>query len=272
MHIDALDSYRPGDSPVHRLDGRVKLLLLLFLVLVVALIPDRAWVAFAGLQVLLWSVALLSRVGLGLVQRRAVVALPFALAALTVAFATPGRALLTLPLPGGAWVMTDAGLLRFVSILARSYLSVQAAVIVTATTPFPDLLWAARVLRIPRVLVAVGGFLYRYLFVLADEAQRLLRAREARSAVRPGRRSGGSLLWRARVTGAMAGSLFIRSYERSERIYVAMLARGYDGEVRTIAPPALRPADLAVGLSIALFLALVPLLVRLRIWLFGWGM
>jgi cobalt/nickel transport system permease protein len=91
------------------------------------------------------------------------------------------------------------------------------------------------------LLVAMFGLMWRYLFILADEALRLMRARAARSgAPEPGRgrrpaRSGGSLAWRARVTGGMAGNLFLRAFERSERIFIAMLSRGYDGEVRTLA-------------------------------------
>ena len=253
MHIDALDSYRPGESAIHRLDPRVKLVLTTLFILIAALTPDRSWAAFGLLGGLVLLTGLLSRVGLGLIQKRSLVALPFTLAALTVVFSTPGRPLLTASLPGGPWVVTDAGLLRFLSILLRSYLSVQAAVLLAATTPFPDLLWGMRALHVPRTLVAIGGFLYRYLFVLADEVARLLRAREARSAD-PDGRGGGSVVWRARVAGAMAGSLFIRSYERSERIYAAMVARGYDGEVRTLSPPALRPADWVLGVLVGLAL------------------
>jgi cobalt/nickel transport system permease protein len=261
MHIHALDSYRPGDSPVHRLDPRVKLILSVLLILTAVLIPDRSWLAFGLLELSLLTTTLLSQVGLGLVQRRCVVVLPFTLAALTVVFSTPGRVLLPLPLPSSTWGITDAGLLRFVSILVRSYLSVQAAVLLATTTPFPDLLWSVRALRVPRILVAVGGFLYRYLFVLADEAQRLMRAREARSAAPEGQ-GGRGLAWRARVTGSMAGTLFIRSYERSERIYGAMLARGYDGEVRTLSPPALHPGDVAVGAAGGLLLVAMIVLGR----------
>ena len=85
----------------------------------------------------------------------------------------------------------------------------------------------------PAIIVSIIGFMYRYLAVLTDEAGRMNRARQARSAAAPQGRSGGSLGWRARVTGAMVGSLFIRSYERSERIYAAMLARGFSGTFRT---------------------------------------
>ena len=93
------------------------------------------------------------------------------------------------------------------------------AILLTATTPFPDLLHALRHLRVPPVLVAIIAFMYRYLFVLADEAERLLRARAARSAGLPG--GGGRRV--DRLAGArrrhMAGQLFLRSYERSDRVY-----------------------------------------------------
>jgi cobalt/nickel transport system permease protein len=267
MHIHALDTYRPGHSPVHRLDPRVKLILTVLFILVCALTSDGGWVFFGIQAVLLGLLTLLSGVGLVLVYKRAAVAIPFSLAALTVAFSTPGNPVLSLGVPSGQWVVTDTGLVRFLSILIRSYLSVQSAVILAAATPFPDLLWAMRSLRIPKVMVAIGSFLYRYLFVLADEAHRLMRAREARSVVpdtyaSSQKRPGGSLLWRAQVTGSMAGTLFIRSYERSERIYSAMLARGYDGDVRSLEPPALRPVDVAIGIAAGLVLVALLILAK----------
>ncbi|MCX7855830.1 MAG: energy-coupling factor transporter transmembrane protein EcfT, partial [Anaerolineae bacterium] len=169
MHLHALDTYVPGQSPVHRLDPRVKLVLTVLFILTAALTPDRAWLIFGLLEVLVLAAILASRVGLALVQKRSALALPFLLAALTVIFARPGEIGQgqALPLPGTPWMISEAGLWRFLSIAARSYLSVQAAVLLAATTQFPDLLWGMRALKVPRLLVAVGGFLYRYLFVLA---------------------------------------------------------------------------------------------------------
>jgi len=157
------------------------------------------------------------------------------------------------------------GLARFVSIALKSWLSLQAAIVMAASTPFPDLLQAMRAVGIPRLLVNMFGMMWRYLFVLVDEALRLMRARAARS----GRvdqpvaqplaqrkllgREGGSLLWRARLTGGMAGNLFLRAFERSDRIYVAMLSRGYDGEARSIALPPMTAAtwtELLAGLAL----------------------
>ncbi|MGB9775225.1 MAG: cobalt ECF transporter T component CbiQ [Anaerolineae bacterium] len=264
MHLHALDTYLPGDSPVHRLDPRVKLVLTVLFILTAALTPDRAWLIFGLLEGLILTAVRTSRVGLGMVQRRSALALPFLLAALTVVFARPGEVGPgeALRLPGVPWALSRAGLWRFLSIVARSYLSVQAAVLLAATTPFPDLLWGMRALKVPRILVAVGGFLYRYLFVLADEARRMLQARETRSVLLEGSRSGGTVLWRARVTGAMAGTLFLRAYERSERVWNAMVARGYDGEIRVLSVPVLRPADWRAGIAGGLILTLLLIAMR----------
>ena len=95
-------------------------------------------------------------------------------------------------------------------------------------------------------MVAIISFMYRYLAVLSDEATRMSRARASRSA-QPDGKGGGSIVWRARVTGSMVGSLFLRSYERSERIYAAMQARGFEGEFRHLHSRALRPLELRLA-------------------------
>jgi len=270
LHIHFLDPYRALASPVHHLDGRVKFVLTVAFILTVSLTPFGAWPVYLLLLSLLLSVELLSGLGIGFVMRRAALALPFALAALPIAFTTPGSALARFPL--GPWILvaTLDGLLRFVNVALKSWLSVQAAIVLASSTPFPDLLLAMRAVRIPRLLVAMFGLMWRYLFVLADEALRLMRARlarsgRARSTAGAGERMrpGGSLAWRARVTGGMAGSLFLRALERSDRIYVAMLSRGYDGEVRSFALPRLSSSArsiLWIGLSIFALLWLTGLL------------
>ena len=93
-------------------------------------------------------------------------------------------------------VATQIGLVRFASIVVRSWLSVQMAILLTATTQFPDLVHALRHLRLPQVLVAIVAFMYRYLHVLVDESLRLLRARQSRSARAPGRVHRQPLRWR----------------------------------------------------------------------------
>jgi cobalt/nickel transport system permease protein len=164
------------------------------------------------------------------------------LAALPLIFTRPGDPLATIEIGPIVLTISGQGLREFTTIALKSWISVQAALLLSFTTPFPDLVEALRRLRVPRLLVAIIGFMYRYLAVLTTEASRLNRARLSRSAVVEGR-GGGSLRWRAGVVGGMVGSLFLRSYERSERVYAAMQARGFDGEFRTMAGRPLATAD-----------------------------
>ncbi len=253
MHYHFLDPYRPGESVLHALDARIKFILTVAFILSVALAPIAAWPIYVLLLAIALAAAVASELGVAYVLKRALLALPFALAALPSLFTLPGATLFSLRI--GPWVLnaTEPGLQRLISIMLKSWISVQAAIILTATTQFPDLLVAMRAVRIPRLLVAILGLMWRYLFVLVDEAIRLMRARDARSGSPTGR-GGGAVGWRAQVTGGMAGNLFLRGYERSERIYAAMAARGYDGEVRTFPLPPLGAVQI-----IALLLGLMIL-------------
>jgi len=259
MHVHFLDPYVQRSSPVHSLDPRVKLVLALTFILTVSLTPAHAWPVYILLFSLILSVVAVSFIGIGSVHRRAVLAFPFVLAALPMIFTIQGNPLFSLSL--GEWTLVASweGLSRFASIALKSWISVQAAIVLAATTPFPDLLVAMRAVGVPRLMVAVFGLMWRYLFVLVDETLRLLRARAARSGESglPGAKSGGRLFWRARVAGGMAGSLFLRAFERSDRIYMAMLSRGYDGEVHTLPLPGLKRWHwlvLACGLGIELLI------------------
>jgi cobalt/nickel transport system permease protein len=253
----AFDRYVGRESPVHRLDPRAKTAAALLFILSNALLPDGAWAAYGLSFALVLLVGALAGLGPGYPLLRSMVALPFALAALTAVFVLPGPPLLALSLGPWQLVATEPGAVRFLSIVVRSLLSVQMAILLTATTPFPELLHALRHLGVPSLLVTIVSLMYRYLFVLADEATRLLRAREARSAAGPGGGHGGSLTWRAGVAGHMVGQLFLRSYERSDRVYQAMLARGMDGRHATLNPHAMRRRDWVAGLGALATLALI---------------
>ncbi len=172
----------------------------------------------------------LARLGPTFTLRRSYLALPFVLAALPILFTLEGPSLTTVP--GLGWTITQPGLERFLTILVRTWLGVQVGIWLSVTTRFPDLLWALTALRIPRVLVAIIGFMYRYLFLMVDQAMRMRQARAARSARVPGGKRP-AVVWQGQVAGRMVGSLFLRSVERSERVYDAMASRGYDGEIRT---------------------------------------
>ena len=263
MHFDAFDRYHDTDSFIHRLDPRVKVVVTLAFILSNALLPDGAWVAFGLSLLFLLFATTLSNLGITFTLRRSFIALPFALVAVTVLFSIPGNPLTSFHFLFWDLTITDAGLLRFVSIVIRSWLSVQMALLLVGTARFPDIVHALEHLRVPTILTTIIAFLYRYLFVLADEVFRLLRAREARSAAVAGSRSGGSVAWRAGVAGSIAGQLFLRSYERSDRVYNAMLARGYTGHLQTMNPHELHRVDYVSMALAILFLLLLQLAGRL---------
>lgn len=244
-----------GASSIHGLDPRIKIVGAVLLILVSTILPAGSW----GAYLLLWAatlvVARLSNLGTTFALRRSFVALPFALAAITLPFTVPGS---TLVQWGGLSVSLE-GTVRLVSIFVKSWVSVQMALLLTATTPFQDLLWAMRELKVPRQLVSIIGFMYRYLFVLADVTTRLMRARAARSAAGTGK-SGGSLVWRAQVAGGMVGNLMLRAFERSERIYDAMVSRGFKGELLSLTPPVMTDRDRNVFVFWITFLAMVTLI------------
>src|SRR5512137_2244061 len=185
MHVHFLDPFRPRTSPVHALDGRVKFVLTVAFILATSLTPLDAWPVYILLFALLLSVEILSGLGIGYVLSRALLALPFVLAAFPVIF-TNGRTVL-FSFPIGSWrlVAYTEGLARFISVTLKSWLSLQAAIVMSASTPFPELLQAMRAVGIPRLLVGMFGMMWRYTFVLVDEALRLMRARAARSGSLP---------------------------------------------------------------------------------------
>jgi cobalt/nickel transport system permease protein len=263
MHFDAFDRYHETESFIHRLDPRVKVIVTVAFILSNALLPDGAWMAFAVAWLFLLFLNVLSNLGVLFTFKRSFIALPFAIVAITVLFSIPGKALTSFHFLFWDLTITDMGWLRFVSIMIRSWLSVQMAIMLVATARFPDIIHALEHLRVPSILTTIIAFLYRYLFVLADEVFRLLRARESRSAAASGTRSGGSVAWRAGVAGNMAGQLFLRSYERSDRVYNAMLARGYAGHMQTMTPHVFRRVDYIVTTIVILFLLLLQLAGRL---------
>jgi cobalt/nickel transport system permease protein len=197
-----LQRHTPADSPVRRVSATVKLIAAVLLVAGLTLLPARhaAWalVPFAAL------------VGLARVAR-----LPLSVFALHLALAQPfvlGVAVLSL--------FQHDGLLAFASVALKSTVCVAAIQLLVLTTHFQALLEALRRARVPSALVLALGVVHRYLFVLVEELRRMRRARAARTFRA---HTGGSWVALASVIGVS----FVRSMARSERIAMAMRARGW---------------------------------------------
>ena len=202
MRHDFFDRYSRRDTVVHRCPPGLKLASALALVLALVLTPLSARGLFAAVAAGLLVTAIAARIPFGYLGQRLLLVEPFVL----------GVAALTLLPPGGFMV--------FFGIVVRSTLCLLTMVLLANTTPFAELLRVLRRAHAPGLLVTTLALTYRYLFVLVDEAKRMQRARVARTFDK--RRWHG---WKMLAT--VAGQLFVRSTERAERIYAAMLARGW---------------------------------------------
>lgn len=230
-----LETYIEGESILHQIDARLKFITLVIFLVIVNLLPNGALAFYILLGALLSGGILASGISKRLlIKRAAILEVPFLFILLPLLFFDTGIPIVMIGISQHVLTITSFGLTNFFSVLIKVFLSVQASVLISSTTRFQDLLSGMRNLGLPRLITAVLGMMWRYLFVIVSEAQRMLTARKARSSKLSEwhLNSGGALPWRAKVAGGMAGSLFLRSIERSERIYDAMKSRGYDGESR----------------------------------------
>lgn len=236
LHTHAL--YVHGHSTAHSLAPHVKVAALLAFLAAVVATPRTAVWAFAMHGVGLTFVILRSDLSVGFVARRMVVEVPFVLFAVALPFVGPGPYVDVLGLG-----LSAEGLWSAWSILARATLGTGAAVVLAATTEVPEILAGLARLRVPAVLVAIAGFMIRYLDVLAGELGRMRTA----AAVRGYRATGFRAL---RAMAGIAGSLLIRAFERGERIHAAMVVRGYRGIMPSPFSTPSTPAEWRVGLSL----------------------
>ncbi len=250
----AIDRYAHLDSLLHRLDPRTKILATLAFIMLAVAIPPVRWQGYAICFVVVTSLALLSRLPLTFVLKRSLVIIPFVLViALFIPFFKPASPDDTV-LAFRVWLwnlsVTRSGLLTLYGVVAKAGLSVLSVVLLSSTTRFAELLKGLDKLGIPKVMVMTLSFSYRYLFVILDELARMRQAKDSRSF-------DGKFWWRMSILGDMIGTLFIRSFERSERVYQAMSARGYDGEILTLSHLRLRPIDMYFG---AIFISCLVLI------------
>ncbi len=226
MHHHFIDRFAMEDSPIHRLDARVKLLAVLSYTVVLISFDRYAVAELAPMAVLPLGLLWFGRVPVWFALRRVAILSPLILM-LVLMSPLYDRGLH--PVAFGPWqYAVSGGWLTAADIAAKFTLGVLALTALMCTTPFASLLEAMRRLGMPQVIVLQLGFLYRYLFVLIDEAMRVRRARDFRgAALAPmGRRLA--------ATGGVIGSLFSRTLDRSQRTQLAMALRGYRGETRSL--------------------------------------
>jgi cobalt/nickel transport system permease protein len=233
-------------SPAHRLDPRAKIVGLTGVTLVAVSTPLERWPVYAACGVVLATYAAVARVTPGELWRRVRIVLPLVLVVgLLVPFARRGGATYDL----GLLTVHEAGLAIFATVAAKATLGTLSAALLIATTPFPAVLRGLEAMRVPRLLIQIAAFMYRYLFVIVAEIGRMRSALLSR-----GYRPRHAL--HAGPMGRVATAMFLRTYDRGERVYLAMLARGYSGSMPQLVPLTLRRADIAFVAAVVL--AVVP--------------
>lgn len=214
--------YRHGHSPVHALPPHTKLAAVLAFVVVVVSTPREAMWAFGLYAVLLGVVAYAARVPAGFLLKRLLIEVPFVAFAVLMPFVAEGERVEVLGIS-----LSVSGLWGAWNVLAKGTLGVAASVLLASTTELRELLLGLQRLKLPPLLVQIASFMIRYGDVITDEMRRMRIARESRGFEASGVRHWG-------VLAKSAGALFIRSYERGERVHLAMVSRGYSGSMPVI--------------------------------------
>jgi len=240
-NIGFIDQLSYKDTFVHRLDPRAKLiatLLFLFTVISFSKYEINALLPFFLYPVLLMSIG---EIPLMFILRKVILVSPFAL---FIGVFNPLLDSTHVVIFSGLTI--SAGWLSFFSILLKFVLTVSTALLLIATTSFPGVCHGLRQLGLPSIFVSQLLFLYRYIFVLMEETMRIVRARNMRSYGK----SGKGIKIFVRITG----TLFIRTIERAERVYFAMLSRGFQGDMPSLKRFHIRTEDIIFTLSMIIFL------------------
>lgn len=235
-HSHAL--YVHEHSIVHRLAPEAKIVGALGVVVCVAITPRQAVWAFGLYAALVAGLIVASRIRFGFVAVRLLAIVPFVVFALFIPFIATGETTTI----WGLTVSVD-GLWGTWNIFAKAVLGASVSIVLTATTEIPDILRGMGALRVPALFTAIAMFMVRYLELISDELRRVRVAMASR---------GYDPRWlsQARPIASSAGALFVRSYERGERVHAAMLSRGFTGEMPELGHRRAEPSDWLVALSV----------------------
>ncbi len=251
-----MDEFAKLGSPLHAMDPRAKAVAFLGFIFISVLLQNLLLLFVAvGFWIMMLAAA---RIPLGYVLRRLVWIAPFAgFLIILFPFITPGDVIWTAQPGFFRLSATVQGLDKALMLLFRVVASVLGVITLMATTRFNDLMKALGDLRIPAVILQMVALTIRYIYVAVDELKRMKRARKSRGF------SLGQNIWHTRTVTTLAqmvGVMFIRSYERGDRVYVAMLSRGFTGKTKTISDLVIHPRDYLLAAVICLLAAALLLL------------
>jgi cobalt/nickel transport system permease protein len=249
MHHAYIDKFAYQDSPVHRLDARVKFIAAVIFTACVISLPRTSVAILFCYAVGPFAALVLARIPLKFVFKQIIFVSPFVI---VLALSCPLYDKTPVNIAFGPFAFHfTLGWMRCFAICGKFVVTMLTLIALISTTRFSNLLAGLGKLGVPKLLTIQLGFLYRYIFVLIDTAQHLLRARAVRSL----RNLGFKL--KTKTASAMLGSMFIRSVDTAERINVAMHGRGFSGEWRTISRLNVSNNDYIFGVFFTVFMILL---------------
>ena len=237
-----IDKYSHLDSPLHRMDPRLKIIACFTAIVIIISAPADRLLDYALFFPLVLLLIPLSRVPLQFILKKCLLLLPIILAAA-----------LLLPLSSGVFSLSDLSAYPYHAPLAlflKAYSALILLILLTSTERFDQLLYALRRLKMPAIIVQISALLYRYSFIFLDEVLKTSRARSSRT---PGKISSN----RVKVYGNQAAIIFIRSWDRAHVIHQSMMARGFNGEMPSLSPGKINTQNLV---PVLLFVAVLMII------------
>ncbi|MFH1855653.1 MAG: cobalt ECF transporter T component CbiQ [Candidatus Omnitrophota bacterium] len=206
------------------LDTRVKILSMLYFIFLLIIGDNAGYLNFCLFGIILLALAVLSKISYSVFIKRYLVVLPFLfIIIMLLPFFGEGKAVFSF---NWKWIrvnITDEGLKTFLAVFIKSFMAVSCLIIISVTTSFPDVIKALKTLKVPLIIVTIFSFMYRYLYLMTDELKKMKMSVDARSF---GKKKTAML----RALAFCVAAFFLKSYERSENIYRAMLSRNFDKE------------------------------------------
>ena len=251
MQHSFIDKYSHLHSPIHRVDPRIKSISLALFILFIIFTPPIHFISFGFYALLIFILILFSRVPPGYIFKRSLVVIPFVfMIAIFIPFLREGEIAGGYSFGSVKLTVTYDGLTVLWNVLIKSYLSILCLILLSATTKFSHLIKALESLKFPHIVTMIISFMYRYIFVLTDELMRMKRAKDSRTV-------GGGKFLQIKTLANMVGMFFLRSYERGERVYTAMVSRGFDGRAKTLRQFRLRKGDIGYSVLLTTLLYLI---------------
>jgi cobalt/nickel transport system permease protein len=222
--IDKIEQESGKDSIIHNLDGRIKLITTILIIVYAVYTTD--FLVLLLLEIYLLILLLFSKVSIGYFTKRVLMILPFGgFIAIFQPFVKPGIILFTLPL---GLTISYEGIIFGALLLSRLVVCLSAIVLLSSVTPLETIVNSMRKLGFPKEMSMILSMTVRYLFVFFDELDNIRKAQKSRSFNIWNKKT--SYFWRIKQIGYTIMMLFLKSFEKGERVYYSMLARGYVGE------------------------------------------